>query len=318
MTAPTSFGKTFLVYETIQNMQYQNVLLIFPAISLLSENYARLCKMEAFQSYKIHSLSEEEFSLSERNIFIFTPERFLSFMDSHQHLHFDFSFIDEIYKIDNSFILDSETSGENERDTAYRLALEFICKLTRDMLLAGPYMALPQFDTRQHKSFNNFAEDNGFSFLRYNQFEIVSKEYTTVKNKRQYHIDEIPLEIGSISKGQKIANIIKALSTPKENTIIYCGRRADTEMYARTLLRDQLLISSFQEIYSGIESSIYEIFLDHLERTFGNDWIVLKALKGRIGIHHSLIPKYIQKEIINLFNEGRYYASFRLLLLLKA
>ena len=310
LTAPTSFGKTFLVYEIIQKMQYQNILLIFPAISLLSENYARLCSSDVFQEYKIHSLSEEEFNLSEKNIFIFTPERFLSFMDSHQHLHFDFAFIDEVYKIDNSFIIDQETSGENERDTAYRLALEFICNLTSDMLLAGPYMALPQPNTQQHKSFNNFAEDNGFSFLRYNQFEIVSKECTTIKSKQRYNIDEIPVEIGSISKGQKIANIIKSLSTPKENTIIYCGRRSDTEAYARALLRDQTLISSFQETCSGIESSTYEMFLNHLEHTFGDDWIVLKALKGRIGIHHSLIPKYIQKEIINLFNAGALICLF--------
>lgn len=66
----------------------------------------------------------------------------------------------------------------------------------------------------------------------------------------------------------------------------------------------------FQETCSGIESSTYEIFLNHLEHTFGNDWIVLKALKGRIGIHHSLIPKYIQKEIINLFNEGTLLCLF--------
>lgn len=310
LTAPTSFGKTFLVYEIIQKMQYQNILLIFPAISLLSENYARLCSSDVFQEYKIHSLSEEEFNLSEKNIFIFTPERFLSFMDSYQHLHFDFAFIDEVYKIDNSFIIDQETSGENERDTAYRLALEFICNLTSDMLLAGPYIALPQPNTQQHKSFNNFAEDNGFSFLRYNQFEIVSKEYTTIKSKQRYNIDKIPVEIGSISKGQKIANIIKSLSTPKENTIIYCGRRSDTEAYARALLRDQTLISSFQETCSGIESSTYEMFLNHLEHTFGDDWIVLKALKGRIGIHHSLIPKYIQKEIINLFNAGALICLF--------
>ena len=71
-----------------------------------------------------------------------------------------------------------------------------------------------------------------------------------------------------------------------------------------------MLISSFQETCSGIESSTYEIFLNHLEHTFGNDWIVLKALKGRIGIHHSLIPKYIQKEIINLFNEGALLCLF--------
>lgn len=310
LTAPTSFGKTFLVYEIIQKMQYQNVLLIFPAISLLSENYVRLCSSDAFKSYKIHSLSEEDFNLSEENIFIFTPERFLSFMDSHQCLHFDFAFIDEVYKIDNSFIIDQETSGENERDTAYRLALEFICSLTSDMLLAGPYMALPQPNTQQHKSFNNFAEDNGFSFLRYNKFEIVSKEYKTIRSKQYYNIDEIPVKIGSISKRQKIANIIRSLSTPKENTIIYCGRRADTEGYAKALLRDQTLISSFQETCSEIESDTYEMFLDHLEHTFGDDWIVLKALRGRIGIHHSLIPKYIQKEIINLFNAGALLCLF--------
>lgn len=310
LTAPTSFGKTFLVYEIIQKMQYRNVLLIFPAISLLSENYKRLYELDKFKDYSIHSLSEEEFNPAEKNIFIFTPERFLSFMDSHRQLHFDFAFIDEVYKIDNSFIIDQETSGENERDTAYRLALEFICNLTSDMLLAGPYMALPQSNTQQHKSFNNFAEDNGFTFLRYNQFEIVSKEYTTVKSKQRYNIDQIPVEIGSISKGQKIANIIKSLSTPKENTIVYCGRRSDTEAYAKALLKDQTLISFFQETCSRIESNTYEIFVNHLEHTFGDDWIVLKALKGRIGIHHSLIPQYIQKEIINLFNAGALLCLF--------
>ena len=68
LTAPTSFGKTFLVYEIIQKMQYQNVLLIFPAISLLSENYARLCSWEAFSDYAIHSLSEEEFETNKELI----------------------------------------------------------------------------------------------------------------------------------------------------------------------------------------------------------------------------------------------------------
>ena len=68
LTAPTSFGKTVLVYEIIQKMQYQNVLLIFPAISLLSENYARLCSWEAFSDYAIHSLSEEEFETNKELI----------------------------------------------------------------------------------------------------------------------------------------------------------------------------------------------------------------------------------------------------------
>lgn len=310
LTAPTSFGKTFLVYEIIQKFQYRNVILIFPAISLLSENYARLCGIEAFRDYAIHSLSEEDIDIAQKKIFIFTPERFLSFMDSHQDLHFDFAFIDEVYKIDNSFVIDQETLGENERDTAYRLALEYICNLADDMLLAGPYMELPTGGTTAQESFNNFAQDNEFVFLRYNQFEIVSKEYTTIKGRQQYVIDSNTIEIGTASKSKKIANIIRALSSPTENTIIYCGRRTDTEKYAKALLSDQELISTFQERCSTVDVPVYEIFLEHLENTFGSDWIVLKALRGRIGIHHSLIPKYIQKEIINLFNWGALICLF--------
>lgn len=310
LTAPTSFGKTFLVYEIIQRMHYRNILLIFPAISLLSENYARLCDWDAFNEYTIHSLSEETFDPNIKNIFIFTPERFLSFMDSHQQIHFDFAFVDEVYKIDNSFMIDQETTGENERDTAYRLALEFICNLASDMLLAGPYMALPLANARQKKSFNDFARDNDFSFLCYNQFEIVSKDYTTVKGKQQYFIDQMPVEIGSISKGKKISNIVKSISSPSDNTIIYCGRKCDTGSYAKQLLSDEALIASFQEKCAGKGSPVYEMFLDHLQNTFGEDWIVLKALRGRIGIHHSLIPKYIQKEIISLFNSGALICLF--------
>lgn len=310
LTAPTSFGKTFLVYETIQRMQYKNILLIFPSISLLSENYDRLCEWNAFNEYAIYSLSEEEYDSTDKNIFIFTPERFLSFMDSHQRPHFDFAFIDEIYKIDNSFVIDQETTGENERDIAYRLSLEFICNLADDMLLAGPYMKLPQSDEQDKISFNNFARDNGFSFLHYNQFEIVLKNYITIKGKKQYTIDRKIIEIGSMSKAKKVANIVREISSPSDNTIIYCGRKCDTESYAKQLLRNQSLITSFQEKCAGEGENVYKIFLNHLQNTFGDDWIVLKALKGRIGIHHSLVPKYIQKEIINLFNSGALICLF--------
>ena len=42
LSAPTSFGKTFIVYEIIKKMLYSNVVLVFPTISLLSENYEKL------------------------------------------------------------------------------------------------------------------------------------------------------------------------------------------------------------------------------------------------------------------------------------
>ncbi|MFW6680361.1 helicase-related protein [Lacrimispora sp. AGF001] len=310
LTAPTSFGKTFLVYEIVQKMNYQNILLIFPSISLLSENYSRIRQSPAFSNYKIHSLSEEEYNCNENNIFIFTPERYLSFMDKNINLKFDFSFIDEVYKIDNSYIIDQETTGENERDTAYRLALEFICHMSEDMLLAGPYMSLPEQKDNELASFMNFAMDNGFTFLKFNNFEIVDKTYQTIKGQRQYTIGDSIVTIGAINKTEKIARIIEAVSKPSENTIIYCGSKSQTESYAKALLEKQELILLFQKRCAESTSHIYTSFLSHLVITFGEDWIVYKALNARIGIHHSLIPKYIQKEIISLFNAGALICLF--------
>lgn len=310
LTAPTSFGKTFIVYEIIRKRKYRNILLVFPSISLLSENYSRLRVSNIFEGYEIHSLSEEEYNPAEKNVFIFTPERYLSFMDRNSHLKFDFSFIDEIYKIDNSFIIDQETTGENERDTAYRLALEFICNTTYDMLLAGPYMTLPDPDVHNTASFINFAKENDFAFLKFNDIEIVEKTYHTIKSKQQYTIDTIPIELGAANKAEKISKIIKAISSPSENTIIYCGQKNKTESYARTLLQNKDLIAGFQEKCSNSTPEIFPAFIEHLEMTFGVDWIVLVALKNRIGIHHSLIPKYIQKEIVNLFNKGALVCLF--------
>ncbi|MFP3398361.1 helicase-related protein, partial [Brevibacterium sp. SIMBA_078] len=46
-------------------------------------------------------------------------------------------------------------------------------------------------------------------------------------------------------------------------------------------------------------------FISHLIGSYKyDDWIVIHALKHKIGIHHGLVPKYIQKEIINFFNSG--------------
>lgn len=310
LTAPTSFGKTFLVYEIVRKMEYNNILLIFPSISLLSENYSKLRKSSLFKEYEIHSLSEEEYNSNEKNVFIFTPERYLSFMDKNSNLKFDFSFIDEVYKIDNTFIMEQETTGENERDTAYRLALEFICNVSEDMLLAGPYMSLPDQAVHNVASFINFSNENGFEFLKYNQFEIVEKTYQTIKGQREYVIGDLTIPIGAIKKPEKISRIIESISSPAENTIIYCGRKTKTEEYAKLLFQNQEIVSAFQQKCRETTPEVFDIFLEHLENTFGSDWVVYKALKSRIGVHHSLIPKYIQKEIINLFNEGALICLF--------
>ena len=89
LSAATSFGKTFLIYEIVRKMQYSNVAFIFPTISLLSENLFKIYTRPEYawikDNYNIHTLSDTEI-LGERNILIFTPERYLSFLDKNNEL----------------------------------------------------------------------------------------------------------------------------------------------------------------------------------------------------------------------------------------
>ena len=308
LTAPTSFGKTFIIYQIIKKRKYSNILLVFPTISLLNENYQRVMEMQEFKDYHIHTLSEETIIEGEKNLFIYTPERFLSFLDANTTLTFEFSFIDEIYKIDNGYLIDEDEEKENERDIAYRLALEYICLQSKDVFLAGPYITLKKENS--NKSFEIFAEQNNFQVLQYNEYEIVSKHYYDITQRGTYNVDGHMIKIPNKKKYTLLIQIITGLSSPDENTIIYCGRKIDTERYAKKLLENPEVVEKFYAMYTKEKDDIYSMFVEHLEITYGSEWIVVVALKARIGIHHGLIPKYIQKEIINLFNSGQLICLF--------
>lgn len=305
LSAPTSFGKTFLVYQLIEKMKYVNIALIFPTISLLSENYSKILtrfnEETFFSQFTIHTLSDD-ITLGVKNIWIYTPERFLSYIDKNPYIKFDFIFIDEIYKIDNEYIIDNETTGENERDTAYRIALEYACRTSKDILLAGPYMEIAnKGEIDIGRSFSNFTRDKVFEVLNYNDIEIVNKKLSIIKNKLEYDIDGINVKVGK-GKYTKVANIIQAITTKNDNTIVYYSTKSGTERYAKQLMP----LLNFEHFNCDIsENKLYFAFIEHLEKTFGADWVVVEALKLGMGIHHGLIPKYIQKQIIEFFNEGK-------------
>ncbi|MCR4875232.1 MAG: DEAD/DEAH box helicase [Clostridia bacterium] len=303
LSAPTSFGKTYLVYQVITKMKYNNIVLIFPTIALLGENYLKILEMKKksafWAQYDIHTLSDEEFAQG-KNIWIFTPERFMSYLDKHNSQDFDFIFIDEIYKIDNQYIIDIETIGENERDIAFRVALFDACLRAKDILLAGPYIMFPN-ENSKNCSLKYFLNDNGFEILDCNDIEIVDKATLKVNEKKLYEDKKLRFTIRNNDTKKKLETIVKAIQSDSEESsekgiIIYCKRKIETENIAKYLIKSLIKID---DIHDDLLC-----FINHLSEKFGTDWIVANALRYGIGIHHGLVPKYIQREIINLFNKG--------------
>lgn len=303
LSASTSFGKTFLIYEIIRKMQYNNIVLIFPTIALLSENIHKLFGNPDYvwvkEMYKVHTLSDTDLQ-ENHNIFIFTPERFLSFLDKHDDFNADFFFVDEVYKIDNEFLAEDE-QRENERDVAYRIATHIGLENTTDCLLAGPYISI---NVQNHLSsivrFLNWAH---IELLDFNDLEIVSKCEYELKSRKKLVVDDVdqPIRFSTTRKEQRVKELVKFLVARNDNVIIYCPTKASVEKYANLLLEEGIL--------EDVETETFMPFLSHLDGLFsrgeGANWIVSRALRKGIGVHHGLVPKYIQNEIINLFNHKK-------------
>jgi hypothetical protein len=299
LSASTSFGKTHIVFEILKKMKYNNIVLIFPTIALLSENYEKVISGNNYEyfndGFKIHTLSEVAV-LGEKNLFIYTPERFLSFMEKNEtKLNFDFAFVDEVYKIDNDYLIDDELR-ENERDVAYRLAVFYTLKDNVDVLLAGPYIDFSKSeDLNYNDSFNRFLSQNKIELIDYNNYEIVNKTYFNIVNKTDnFKGNELSFSFSSINKDRMLIEIIRSIVSIKENTIIYCPLRRQVESYPRKIIASGVL--------SNHDASEYEDFIKHISKNFKAEWTLIQALKSGIGMHHGLVPKYIQKEIVSLFN----------------
>lgn len=93
VSAPTSFGKSFVIDSFIRIKQPSNVMIIVPTIALTDETRRRIYKKFSSE-YKIITTVDTE--PGDRNIFIFPQERALAWVDRIESL--DILIIDEFYK----------------------------------------------------------------------------------------------------------------------------------------------------------------------------------------------------------------------------
>lgn len=104
VSAPTSFGKSFVVDALIQLNKPKNVVIVVPTVALTDETRRRIRKRFA-REYKIITTVDEE--LGDRNILIFPQERVFGYLGKLPEL--DLLIIDEFYKASGGY--DKDRSG---------------------------------------------------------------------------------------------------------------------------------------------------------------------------------------------------------------
>ena len=95
LSAPTSFGKSFIIDALINFKKPDNVLIIVPTISLMDETRRRLNKFS--KQYNIITTSNAD--IKDKNIFVFPQERAVGYIDKIKEIGLDLFIVDEFYKI---------------------------------------------------------------------------------------------------------------------------------------------------------------------------------------------------------------------------
>ena len=101
LSAPTSFGKSFIIDAIIAIKKPTNTLIIVPTISLMDETRRRLTKKFVD---KYHIITTSKSQVKEKNIIIFPQERALEYFENlPKEFKFDFFIVDEFYKVSSRY-----------------------------------------------------------------------------------------------------------------------------------------------------------------------------------------------------------------------
>ncbi len=269
VSAPTSFGKSRIIPEIIIHNSYKNIAIILPTIALLSETYQSFKKNELLADYNlINSLTQQ--AADTNNILIFTPEKMDLFLDQNSTFQIDFFAMDEIYKIQDDI----------ERKYIFTHCLYRLSKTNCDFYLIGPY-----FEDFSPK----FREKTNSIFKKFNS-EIVQKDtfdLSSIKNHERYQISNVELT----KMKSKDINLLKLVESIEGQSLVYVGNKQSVETRAKYIAEKR-------------NKNIKNDLIDYIQENIDKNWSLVNCLKNGVAYHHSGVPKYIQTEIVDLFNEA--------------
>lgn len=263
VSAPTSFGKSFIIDAYIATKKPSNVVVIVPTVALTDETRRRLHNKFGSR-YNIITQADQE--IKERNIFIFPQERAFSYLGKFPEI--DILIVDEFYKASSSF-----------SDERYAALVKIIVELKK--ISKQSYFIAPDFTLDPNEN----PLTKGMSFLDikrntvYTEIHEDYKEISNSRNKREV-------------KKTKERRLVELLSSGHK-TLVYAGDPANIKQASGIVLDNLGLINS----------SILDSFSSYLSEQYGSDYALCNLVRRGVGIHDGKIHRPLAQLQIKLFSE---------------
>ena len=203
ISAPTSFGKSFVIDAFIALKRPSNVVIIVPTIALTDETRRRLYKKFS-DSYRI--ITTSDVLISEKNIFIFPQERSFGYLNKIESI--DLLIVDEFYKASSKF--------DKERSPSLLKAIIKLGKIAKQKYFLAPNI--------QSIKDNIFTKDMEFvEMLNFNTVYLEKHElYKEIKNDERL----------------KSLALLKILNEKQTKSLIYAGTYTNIDKVSNLLIAE--------------------------------------------------------------------------------
>lgn len=255
ISAPTSFGKTYCVFEYIARHKPSNVVLIVPTLALMDEYQKKIIKKykSVFSEYIVHSniTESDSFDFSKKNLFVLTHDRVVQESAYSKIEKIDFLVIDEVYKL--------ETDVNDDRVLILNMAYYFLAEKAEKYVLLAPFIRKLEECEKLEKH----------PVLYRTSFSPVVNE---VK------IDEILTEEERFGKCKERLGKIPS----DEKTLVYFPEVREMYRYVRDVITQEPILVE--------KPSFVDNFIRWAKEEIHEEWSVVLALERGYLIHNGQIP----------------------------
>ena len=270
LSAPTSFGKTYVVFEYIARFFPPTVFLVVPTLALIDEYKKKIIKTHKhiFGRYKVFTSinNETDYSAFDYKMFIVTHDRVLEETSFDTINDIDLLVFDEVYKLD--------TRGNDDRKLILNFAYYYLVQKSEKHILLAPFIS--GVDNIDH------LEKRPAFF---------SSDFSPVVNE----VVERPIYMDTIEERFKETNKILSSISGSSRTLVYFANASDIPKY----------VNSYSNIkYDDTQiSTNTATFIDWMSDEIHPNWYVVKAMRRGFLVHSGELQLGIRNMQLDIFEE---------------
>lgn len=270
-SAPTSFGKTFVIFEYIARQAPKNVILIVPTLALVDEYNKKILKRyrNVFSKYRVFLTvdPDKEYDFEGYNIFILTHDRVVEEGSYKCIKQIDFLVIDEVYKL--------QKDQNNDRVLILNLAYYHLVQKAKKHVLLAPFIG----------GVKNLSELG-------KKPEFYRTEFSPVVNEvKTYNI------INEKDRFKYINKIMKEEVDIEDKTLIYFPTVKMLYKYVNKSIDNY-------SAQAADEAANIDEFIDWVRNEVHEEWYVIKAMEKGFLVHNGQLPVGIRLFQMNLYENS--------------